>query len=256
MADAHENVIVATSEDALLGERLRIVQPARGGYRVNVDTVLLGAAAAAPGAERARFLEVGCGVGAALLIVARLLHGRGCSFVGVERDGGYAALARANAAANGAGCVAIVEGEAQAAARTLGVFDHIFFNPPYHAPAKGRAPAEARKAARVEEVPIGAWIATFSNHLSGGGAMTLIHRADRLGAILAALEGRLGGVVVAPVHPHADAPARRVIVRARKGSRAPLSIRPGLVLHDTSGAKHTPAAEAILRGDAPFDWGA
>jgi tRNA1(Val) A37 N6-methylase TrmN6 len=62
-------------------------------------------------------------------------------------------------------------------------------------------------------------------------------------------------VTVAPIHPRADAPARRVIVRARKGSRAPLSIRPGLVLHDDSGAKHTAAAEALLRGDAPFDWG-
>ena len=28
-----------------------------------------------------------------------------------------------------------------------------------------------------------------------------------------------------------------------------------LILHDRSGAKHTPAAEAIFRGDAALDWG-
>jgi tRNA1(Val) A37 N6-methylase TrmN6 len=84
--------------------------------------------------------------------------------------------------------------------------------------------------------------------------LTMIHRAERLDRLLAALEGRLGEVCVYPVRPRAEAPAHRVLVRARKGSRAPLRLLPGLELHDDSGAKFTPEAEAIFRGEAVVSW--
>jgi tRNA1(Val) A37 N6-methylase TrmN6 len=83
-------------------------------------------------------------------------------------------------------------------------------------------------------------------------SLTLIHRAHRLGDILAALDGRLGGAAVFPVRPSARAKASRVIVRAWKGSRAPLTLLAGLDLHPGDGRtdKYTPEADAILRGDA------
>ena len=43
--------------------------------------------------------------------------------------------------------------------------------------------------------------------------------------------------------------AIRILVTARRGSRAPLAIMPGLVLHQADGA-WTPRADAILRGKA------
>jgi tRNA1(Val) A37 N6-methylase TrmN6 len=43
-------------------------------------------------------------------------------------------------------------------------------------------------------------------------------------------------------------------VRAVKVGKAPLVLSPPLVLHDRSGAKHTPEAEAILRGEAALEW--
>ena len=46
----------------------------------------------------------------------------------------------------------------------------------------------------------------------------------------------------------------RILVRATKGGKAPLLLLPPLVLHDRSGAKHTPEAEAVLRGEAALDW--
>ncbi len=88
-----------------------------------------------------------------------------------------------------------------------------------------------------------------------GGTLTLIHRADRLGDILTLLAPKAGSVRVRPVHPHADQPAKRVLVRAVKTGRAPLVLLPPLVLHDRGGAKHTAEAEAILRGEASLDWG-
>ena len=52
------------------------------------------------------------------------------------------------------------------------------------------------------------------------------------------------------MQPFADEPAGRVLVRAVRGGKAPLRLLPALVLHERGGAKHTPEAEAILRGEA------
>ena len=67
--------------------------------------------------------------------------------------------------------------------------------------------------------------------------------------MLADLGDKWGAIEVIAVHPRPDAAAIRVLVRARKGRRTPLSILPALVLADAAGLP-TPAAEAILRGAA------
>lgn len=238
------------TDDLIYGARVRVRQPARG-YRVNVDTILLAAAVE----EGAFLVEAGCGVGAALLCVARRFPK--ARLAGVERDPGFATLARENLILNEVSSRAeIREADALAPIVDMPMADGVFFNPPYDAPGQGRAPAEARRAAHVAERPIVDWIKIWSNRLAGGGVLTLIHRAERLPEILAAFEGRLGGVEIFPVRPMAGAPASRILARARKGSRAPLRLLKGLDLHDGSDAKHTEAAEAILRGDVAIDWGA
>lgn len=230
------------TEDALLGGRVRVKQPARG-YRVNADTILLAAAIeAAPGAH---LLEAGCGVAGALLCAAARLDAR---FTGIERDPLYAALARENIAANNADAE-IVEADLFAL-RDLAAFDAIFFNPPFDKEAAGESPAPERRAAHVAERPIAEWIAKLANHLKGGARLTLIHRTRALPEILAALEGRLGGVELMPIRPRAEEAAKRVLIRATKGSRAPLALYRGLDLHDGSAAKFTPQAEALFRGEA------
>lgn len=235
------------TEDVIYGGRLRIRQPAAG-YRVNVDTVLLGASAPRSAVSVA---EAGCGVGAALLIAALNGAPEG-RYLGLERNAASAALARANAAANGmAARVQIETGDALAPSPTT--FDAILCNPPFAYAGEGRAPDPSRYDSHIADRPIGAWIKALSNRLSGGGSLTLIHRAERLAEILAALEGRLGGVAVFPVRPFAGAPAHRIFVRATKGSRAPLRLLAGLDLHPAEGGeKHTAATEAILRGEAPL----
>jgi tRNA1(Val) A37 N6-methylase TrmN6 len=75
-----------------------------------------------------------------------------------------------------------------------------------------------------------------------------------LAEVLALLDGRFGDVAVLPIHGRAGQPAIRVLVRARKGSKAPLTVLPGLMLNDAAG-NPTAEAEAILRGGAalPMD---
>jgi tRNA1(Val) A37 N6-methylase TrmN6 len=237
------------TEDAVLGGRIRIRQPARG-YRVNVDTLLLAASVEAG----PRLMEAGCGVGAGLLTVASLCAD--AKLVGVERDQNIADIARENVAMNAmSDRVEIVTGDVLERSANIGVFDGVFVNPPYDAEGEGRPPAEGRHYAHVAEAPLDVWIAALADRLTGGAALTMIHRAHKAAEILAALDGRLGAAELIPIHPRAGEAAKRILVRARKGSRAPLRLWPALVLHDASGAKYTPETEAILRGDAAIRFG-
>jgi tRNA1(Val) A37 N6-methylase TrmN6 len=235
------------TEDGFLGGNVRLRQPAKG-YRAGADAILLAAAVEASPGET--LMEAGTGAGAALMAAARFLPG--VRFFGIERDPDMALLARENAALNGmADRVEIIESDALSPGP---VFDGVFANPPFDEAAGAQPPHLARRASYLSEASIDDWIKALSNRLSGGAMLTLIQRAQHLPAILAALEGRLGGVEVLPLRPQADLPAKRVLVRARKGGRAPLRLLKGLDLHDGSGAKFTPEADAILRGEVRVIW--
>ena len=243
----------AVTEDRLLGGRVRLLQAARG-YRVAIDPVIL--AAAVPTRAGEAVLDLGCGSGAAALcLLARV---PGVEATGLECDPAAAALARDNAAANGVGDrFRVLEGELLAPPPALRAarFDHVLLNPPYLDPARARLPEDPDRRRSHGEAAAGLadWLDIGLRRLHDDGSLSVIHRAERLDEILAALTGRAGGVVVFPLWPGgAEArPAKRILLRARKGSRAPLSLHPGLVLHRPDGG-FTPAAEAVLRDAAPL----
>jgi len=242
------------TEDRVLGARIRLLQD-RGGYRAGLDAALLAAACdAGPGA---RVLEAGCGVGGALLAAAsRRPESR---FVGVERDAAALALAQRNIALNGLeDRVQVLGGDVQAGFRALGLdpFDAVMANPPFFDdPASLRGPAPERAGAYLADGGLEAWCAFLSKAAREGASLTVIHRADRLADILAALAPKAGSFRIRPIQPFADQPAKRVLVRAIKTGKAPLTLLPALVLHDRAGGKHTAETEAILRGEAGLGWG-
>lgn len=247
--------VEAVTEDGLIDGRVRLCQPAKG-YRAAIDPVFLAAAVtAAPGES---VLDLGCGVGAAgLCLLARLPLVR---VTGLELQAGMAALARRNVLANGhaADQFRIVEGSALTPPPELagGGFAHVMTNPPFQPPGRGTAPPIGSKAlAHVESAgDLSAWVKAAARLLAPKGRLWVIHRADRLGELLGAFVGRgLGEVRVLPLWPKAGRPANRVIVSARKGSRTPFSLLPGLVLHRDEGG-YSPAAEAVLREAAAISW--
>lgn len=239
--------------DELLNGRVRLRQAARG-YRAGMDAALLAAACDAKAGERV--IEAGCGAGGAL--VAAAVRRPEAWFTGLERDPAAAALARENAALNGLGeRMTVVEGDVQAGFRALAlpVFDAAMANPPFFDdPAELRGPAPEKTGAWMADGGLAAWTGFLLKAVREGGTITVIHRADRLADLLAQLAPKAGSFRVRPVQPFADEPAKRVILRAVKTGKAPLALLPALVLHDRSGAKHTPEAEAILRGEAALGW--
>lgn len=243
------------SDDRLLNGQVRLRQAAAG-YRAGMDAALLAAACDASAGQSV--LDAGSGVGAVLLAAA--VRRPGARFVGLERDGAALELAQANIALNRleervevrAGDV---EGPLKACGLIPGQFDAALANPPFFDDEQVlRGPAPVKRGAWIADGGLEAWTDFLTLAVREGGSITLIHRADRLGHILALLPRRAGSFQVRPVHPFADAPASWVLVRAIRAGRAPLRLLPPLVLHPRAGLKHTPEAEAVFRGEAAIDW--
>jgi tRNA1(Val) A37 N6-methylase TrmN6 len=226
------------------------------GYRAGMDAALL--AAACDAGDGDLVLEVGCGVGAALLAAA--VRRPAARFVGVERDAAALELAVANIALNRLGDrvgaqAGDVDAPLKASGLTPGTFDAAMANPPFFDDKRAmRGPAPAKRGAWIAEGGLAAWSDYLTLAVREGGSVTFIHRADRLGDLLTLLAPRTGSLQVRPIHPFADAVASRVLVRAIRGGRAPLRLLPALVLHPRDGAKHTPETEAIFRGEADLSW--
>ena len=243
-----ENPAFAT-ETHLLGGRVTLRQPARG-YRAGMDAALLAATVAPRAGER--LIEAGCGAGAVLMQLAKRhsdLH-----LCGLERDPFAHALAQHNAKANGVeDRTTILQGDVAKGFRALDLplFDWAVSNPPYFDdPNTIRAPAEERRGAWIADDGLKAWTHFLLKSVREGGKIVIVHRADRLADILSLLAPKAGSFAIRPVHSFADEPAKRVLVQAIKTGKAPLRLLPPLILHPRTGPKHTPEAEAILRGEA------
>ena len=135
-------------------------------------------------------------------------------------------------------------------------FDHVMTNPPHlPAAAASLSPNRQRALAHAEaSLGLAGWLLGCLRMLKPDGRLTLIHRAERLNEVLAALLGRAGEVVVFPLWPAAGRPAKRVLIHARKGARGPLHLVPGLALHDEGGS-FCPWVEAVLREGRALDLG-
>jgi len=242
---------VDLTDDAVLGGRLRLTQKKRG-HRVGHDAILLAAATEARAGDR--IVEFGAGVGAAGLAVALRMVDTEVTLVEIDPE--LAAIAAQNIARNGLERrVRVVTLDVTASPDEfvgsgigLGVADAVLMNPPFNNPARQNvSPDPIRRAAHAAAEPmLKDWIDAAARVLHSAGTLTLIWRADGLADVLAALANDFGDIAVLPVHGRAGKPAIRVIVRAHKGSRAPLILLPGLMLNDEEG-RPTAAAEAVLR---------
>lgn len=244
--------MAGTRADGLLNGRVRLRQ-SPDGYRAGMDAALL--AAACDAGQGDRVLDAGCGVGA--VMIAAATRRPGASFVGVECDTAALELAQANIALNHLQDRVIARGGdiETDTAPSPPAFDAALANPPFFDDERSlRGPAPAKRGAWIAEGGLAAWTDFLTKAVREGGSITLIHRADRLADLLALLVARAGSFQVRPIHPFADSPASRVLVRALRAGRAPLRLLPPLVLHPRAGAKHTDEAEAILRGEADLTW--
>jgi len=240
--------------DGFLGNRIRLIQPA-GGHRAGLDAALL--QALIPENADGHLVDLGTGTGAvAMAAAARVpaLTATGVDFDAAMLDMANRALALpANQAISGRVHFVLADiGSPRPAREAAGLADNsadwVTMNPPFDVAAHVRAsPSELKRQAHVgDEHTLADWIRTASGLLKPAGRLAIIHRADALGAVLAELRGRFGAIAIRPVHPREAEPATRILVTAVQGSKGPLSILHGLVLHRADGS-WSDEAQAILQ---------
>jgi tRNA1(Val) A37 N6-methylase TrmN6 len=146
-------------------------------------------------------------------------------------------------------CDAENGGALAAAGLSAGCADRVMMNPPFHDASRQNLSPDLRRRLAHAAAPglLRRWIASAARLLKPHGVLTLIWRADALAEVQSALAAEFGGIAVLPVHPRADAPAIRVLVRAVKSGRGAPQTCPVLILNDPDG-RPTAAAEAVLRG--------
>lgn len=238
------------SDDKFLCGRLRLLQPVKG-YRAATDPVLL--AAACPAETGQSVLDLGCGAGAATLCLGRRVPG--LVLTGLELQAGYADLARRNAERNGI-AVELYEGDLSRMPKALRRdFDHVIANPPYYHAGGSPSPVATRARAMQVDTPLSEWVGAATRRLRPGGWLTLICGADCLPEVLTALSPKLGSAAVLPLAAREGRAALRVILRARKGGRAPFRLLAPFVIHqgaahDGDRESYTSVANAVLRDGA------
>jgi tRNA1(Val) A37 N6-methylase TrmN6 len=243
--------------DDFLGGKVKAFQPRRG-YRAGVDPVLLASFIAAKSGQSV--LELGCGVGVASLCLAARVPG--LTLTGVEVQAAYAALALQNASTNAAP-FDVVNADLRALPADLRQkqFDPVIMNPPYFDRKASTASADAgRDTALGGDTPLADWLDIGTRRLAPKGYLSLIQRMERLPEVLAALEGRLGSLIVKPIAGREARAPELFLLQARQEGRAPFRMTPTLVMH--AGATHqgdqesyTPLVNAILRSGADLPLG-
>lgn len=241
-----------TTIDALLNRRITVEQPQKG-FRVSVDTILLAAAVNARTGEKA--IDLGCGVGGAMLALA--VRVPGLHVHGLEIRPEIAELARANIARNNfqdrmkviTGDVTFLPGE------ILFTYDHVLMNPPYHDAEKhDPSPDEAKRVATIgtaDEMEI--WVISAARSLKTSGLLTMIHRADRLDEVLGYMKPHFGDAEVIPLLPKTGEEPKRIILRAHKGEGAKKILCRPITLHRPAGG-YTDEMDAILKHNRPIEF--
>lgn len=232
----------------------RLIQRYRG-HRTSVDDMLVAHLACALAPRPSRVLDLGCGLGSALLMVAWAAPD--AELVGLEAQPEHVALARRNLLLNGCeGRARVVEGDLREAAAFdgLGAFDLVLGTPPYFDPRSGTLCADPQRAAAQWELRGGieAYAAAAAHGLAPSGLFVACAGARPEGRALEAFAAAgLGMRFVRPVVPKAGKPPFLLLLAASPGVCEAPGSAPPLVLRLEDGRRSPEHVEIRERFGVP-----
>lgn len=264
---------------SFLNNSIQLKQP-ENGFKTSLDSVLLGALVPSliPQYWQAddpriinnppKIFDLGCGVGGAGFCA--LTRHPYAVLTGIDIADEYIALANENRDLNPqiGDRAQFIHDNAVTYCKSIQKphYDCVITNPPfYEGGAYIHAPNDLKNKALGfidNDITLHDWIMAATYVLKPRGYFCMVHRADMLHQIIIALGNRYGDIEIFPIHPFANIPAKRVLIRARKGRKSGTTIHPGLTLHerqtdktdktDKDQPKYSLAAEKILRDGCGF----
>lgn len=219
--------------DEILDGRLRVFQTKRG-YRFSLDSILLANFVSLK--PRAHVIDIGCGSGIILLILAK--HFSYVNFSGLEIQENLAILAEKNTRINNLeDHIKIFPGDARNVRNIFSSrsFDTVIFNPPYRKLKSGRINPHPEKAIARHEIKgsLSIFLKAAKYLLKPSGTVFTIYPAKRL--IELACVFRESGIEPKKMkHVFSDnlSEAEFVMVEGKVGGREELKIESPLIIYD------------------------
>jgi tRNA1Val (adenine37-N6)-methyltransferase len=232
--------------DGILEGSLQLFQTRRG-YRFSLDAVLLAHFVSLK--ARARIVDLGCGNGIIILILAKRFPKTGCA--GVEIQDNLAELARRNVWLNGLqDRVEIFSGDALRIKDFLPArsFDTVIFNPPYRKLNSGRINPHPEKAIARHEIKgsLKDFLAAAKYLLKPAGTVFTIYPAKRLVELVNIF--RFNGIEpkrLKMVFSNDSSAAEFVLVEGKNSSGEELKIEQPLYIYDRD-KNYTPEMKNIF----------
>ncbi len=240
--------------------QFQVIQPLGQGHRSGMDAMLLASLVAS--AKPCRVADLGAGAGAAGFAVASRLDN--AEVLLVERSPLMADFARRSLAlaenVRFGSRISVLEadvsltGRARVAAGLAdNSFDHVIMNPPFNDASDRKTPdALKAEAHAMTQGLFHTWIKMACAIARPGGQLSLIARPESIAEIISACGRRFGGIEITPLHPRAGENAVRILVTAIKQSRARLTLRAPLIVHESETHKFATAVDDMNNGRTAY----
>ncbi|MGO4566604.1 tRNA1(Val) (adenine(37)-N6)-methyltransferase [Rhizobium sp. 2YAF20] len=250
----------AETVDAFHRGAFHIVQPKGRGHRSGMDAMLL--ASLVDDQRPVRVADLGAGAGAAGFAVAsRLKRAEVVLFERSVEMASFAAKslalpenARLAARVSVAAADVTLTGKARNDAGLADdSFHHVIMNPPFNDGSDRLTPdALKAEAHAMTEGLFESWVRTAGAIMIPGGQLSLIARPQSIVEIVSACGRRFGGIEITPIHPRQGENAVRILVTAIKGSRARLTLRAPLVMHEEGTHRFAAFIDDLNNGRAAY----
>lgn len=251
------------TEDVFQRGRFVLVQPRKGAHRAGLDALLI--ASTLPKGFDGHLVDLGSGAGAIGLAVAARMVGSASTVTLVENEPQMLQCAERSLAltenagfASNVSVSAINITQGAKAMTEAGIVpnsvDAILTNPPYNlgdmqpSEHQNRAKAHQADAQLLED-----WFRAATGILKPKGFLGLIVRPHCLTMLLNILDKRFGALKIIPIYAHDGEDAIRIMITGRKGSRAPLHLAQGLILHDKETRAYRPQIDDLINGILTYE---
>lgn len=222
--------------DDLVRDDMRIIQRTDQ-FCFSLDSILLAHYVQIKAKER--IVDLGTGTG----VISLLLSALGAKDItALEINPIMVELAKRNVIANGKQHIIKVVECDYTKARELyptGAFQSVVVNPPYREIGTGNTNSEPGKALACHEVGTSLSEVFHSAQylLSYGGRLTMVHRADRLGDLIAiGREYYMEIKRIRPIYARVGHPACRILLEWKYGGHPEVIMEPPLFLHKEDGS--------------------